>query len=88
MKINDCETDMELFGCYTCGELGGKYTEKIDGLIECNNCGEVTVITFQQALTMFNVLSELELLDEYHELVEHFGVVKFDDDSEFDLGDY
>lgn len=80
-------TTMDLLGCYSCTEVGGTFIEKVDGLIECGNCGEPTVISFKQALDMFMMLKELGLLDEYNELIEQFGVLKFDDD-EFDLDDY
>jgi len=43
-------------GCYRCGAQAGEYTVNDMGMAVCGNCGEPSVVTFQQALDTLNDL--------------------------------
>lgn len=45
-----------IFGCFRCGETMGPMVIRKDGYVQCGGCGEVAVLTFQQALDTLNDL--------------------------------
>lgn len=81
------KTDMELYGCFNCRTVGGEYREHVGGSIECLRCGSHTVVPFSHCLEIMSLLEQAELLDDYHNLIEYFGVLRFeegDDDGYYD----
>lgn len=51
------EAPEQVYGCFRCGELMGDIREANDGYhYICENCGEVSVISFVNALDILNDL--------------------------------
>jgi hypothetical protein len=68
-----------IYGCYRCGELEGEVVKHEDGSYACGSCGELSVVTFVQALDMLNAFyreghfisqPEDELLEEALQIIE------------------
>lgn len=80
MSTRDLEHN--LLGCFTCGTVGGSYQEKLGGVIQCGACGEHTVVSFAKSLEILQILKDVELLDEYNELIGVYGELNFDDEED------
>ena len=68
-----------VYGCYRCGETEGEVLKLEDGIYSCGGCGELSVVTFVQALDMLNSLHrqghhvsvpEDDLLEEALQIIE------------------
>ena len=81
--------NIPIYGCFSCGTIGGSYKEKTDGLLECGVCGEHTVIDLPHALSVFETLWEYSLLDEYHNIIGNIGgVLYFEEAEDYDPDEY